>query len=197
MKKTMLVAAMMMTGLFSGCGPADSDFEFTISPDIAPVIKAKAISCLAAKNAASTGTSPSQDLSESYARFQNVSFTYTETTKALNIYSIDIRIEGLSSGTIKETITGDELFALNTIWYTAGEAVIGGPSRPMYKKPTTTYTPATTVTSDCPLILDSLPSGTAYQATITLTAYGYTEDSDGNQEPAQSQTFISVNYRGD
>ena len=197
MNKAILLCATL-TSLLLGCSASEGDFDFAISPDIAPVIKAKAISCLSSKTAVEAGTTPTKDIEESYARFQNVSFSYPHTDRALNIFSIEVRIEGLSSGQIKKVITGDDLLALNAVWYANGKAVVGGPAgRKSYKKPLTTYNPEQVVASDCPLILGSLPGGTAYQGSVTLTAYGFVEDSAGNQEPAQAQTFISVSYNGD
>ncbi|MFS4459686.1 hypothetical protein [Bdellovibrio sp. HCB2-146] len=187
-----------LSSLLLSCSASEGDFDFAIAPDIAPVIKAKAISCLASKTAAESNTTPTKDIEASYARFQNVSFSYPHSDRALNIFSIEVRIEGLSTPQDKIIITGDDLLALNKVWWDNGEAVIGGPAqRKSYKKPLLKYDPAQIVASDCPLILGSLPGGTPYQGSVTLTAYGYVEDSAGNQEPAQAQTFISINYSGD
>ena len=190
-----VLVAGLLTCLSSIGFAAGNDFNFEVSPTAARVVNAQVISCLSKKIADETGTVPTRDIAESYARFENVRFVFPHLDKALNIFSIEVRIEGLPTGIIKQVIAGDELLALNQVWFDNGEAVVGGPlARRSFKRPGVTYNPAETVINDCSLILGGLPADRSYQAAVTLTAFGFTEDTAGNQTPVHAQaTAILIN----
>lgn len=190
MKKLIYVFFASVLSL-SGCGDAAGDFDFVISPDSMPVIKATAQSCLSKQNA-TTGVPATYDITANYAQIRGMSFSFAGTTKALVIYTIEFKFDGFTY-----TAAGDSLLALNKTWWEKGEAVIGGPNRPWYSDSSKTYTPGTEVKIDCPLYLSGLPSGVAYQKSGTATVYGTFEDAAGNVEPAQAMGFLTISWRGD
>ena len=191
MKKLIAVFFAMSLSL-SGCGEADSDFDFQISPSTFGAIKSTAISCISKKNAVQNGTVPSYDVSANFVQIKGLTFAYENATKALIIDTIEFKIDGIAL-----TVGGDELLALNAVWWSKGEAVVGGPLRSEYNVPSMTYTPATLIKADCPLYLSGLPSGAAYQKSGTATVYGRFEDAAGNQESAQAVGFVTITWRGD
>jgi len=192
--KKLIYSFFAMALSLSGCSGSAGDFEFVISPDTTAVIKSTAISCLSKKAALDTGTSPTYDVAANFAQIKGMSFTFSSTTKALIINTIEFKFDGDSSF----TISADQLLSLNSIWWDAGEAVVSGPpNRPKYSNAAVTYSPASSVKIDCPLYLSGLPAGPAYQKSGSATVYGTFEDAAGNVESAQSTSFVTVTWRGD
>lgn len=192
--KKLIYSFFAITLSLSGCSGGTGDFEFVISPDTTAVIKATAISCLSKKSAQDTGTVPTYDVTANFAQVKGMSFSFTSSTKALIINTIEFKFDGFPT----VTVSGDQLLSLNTVWWEAGEAVISGPpGRQKYSKPAETYNPANAVKIDCPLYISGLPSGVAYQKSGSATAYGTFEDAAGNVESAQSMGFVTVTWRGD
>lgn len=191
MKKVIYVFFASVLSL-SGCGDAAGDFEFTVSPDTAQVIKSSAISCVSRKNAGTDA--PTYDITANFAQFRGLTFKFVSTEKALVINTLEFKFEGMST----LTVAADALLALNSVWWGAQEAVVGGPiDRPKYSNPLLKYSPAAEVKIDCALYLGSLPGGNAYSKSGSVTAYGHFEDAAGNIEPAQAMGFATITWRGD
>ena len=192
--KKLIYAFFAMSLSLSGCSGSAGDFEFVISPDTTAVIKSTAISCLSKKNAADGDTVPTYDVAANFAQIKGMSFSFSSSTKALVINTIEFKIDGLPT----VTVSADQLLSLNSVWWDAGEAVVSGPAgRKKYSDAADTYNPASDVKIDCPLYLSGLPSGPAYQKSGSATVYGTFEDAAGNIESAQSQSFVTVTWRGD
>lgn len=192
--KKLIYAFFAMSLSLSGCSGSAGDFEFVISPDTTAVIKSTAISCLSKKNAADGGTVPTYDVSANFAQIKGMSFSFSSSTKALVINTVEFKFDGLST----ITISADQLLSLNSVWWETGEAVISGPAgRKAYADAAVSYNPASTVKIDCPLYISGLPSGPAYQKSGSATVYGTFEDAAGNIESAQAQSFVTVTWRGD
>lgn len=191
--KKLIYVFFASTLSLGGCGEAASDFDFQVAPDTAQVIKSTAISCLSRKNA-TDGVSPTYDVTANFAQFKGLTFSSSNTSKALVLNTIEFKFDGMST----VTVSADALLSLNSIWWEAGEAVIGGPAgRKKYAKPSETYNPATTVKIDCALYLSGLPGGPAYSRSGSVMVYGTFEDDAGNIESAQAMGFATITWRGD
>lgn len=192
--KKLIYAFFAMSLSLSGCSGSAGDFEFVISPDTTAVIKSTAISCLSKKNATEGGTVPTYDVSANFAQIKGMSFSFSSSTKALIINTVEFKFDGLST----ITVSADALLSLNSVWWEAGEAVVSGPAgRKKYSNAALTYNPAPIVKIDCPLYISGLPSGPAYQKSGSATVYGTFEDAAGNIESAQAQSYVTVTWRGD
>ncbi|QDK36845.1 hypothetical protein DOE51_04165 [Bdellovibrio sp. NC01] len=157
--------------------------EVAASAQSVPLIPASATSCLAQRQA-STGTTPTSDVSASY--FRVAKLTFTKKNKANDMYidlvRITVDIPGISSQYVC-TVGGDALAALNATWY--GSNTSGHQA----------YIPAGTesMTTDCALYCGGIDTTQLFSATATMEIRGY-EQAPGSDEqnPVRTTTYFTV-----
>lgn len=167
---------------------AAEKFDMTLSPSVAPVIKAVTTSCLARRHA----NAPTYDVAANFAQFKGLSLSFQSTDKALVINTVEVKLGNLATF----TIAADELNCLNNTWYRTGEAVVGGPMRAEYSDNSKTYQPNQTVAIEFPVQLAGLPGGPAYELTGKMTVYGTVENQAGDIEAVQAEAPLKITWRG-
>lgn len=182
------------------CSASESDLQVTVSPSMAFVINASAKSCLTKKTEDSSSPSPN-DVGAAFFQLQYLTVDWPNVDKTLIVATIKLKFQSnaFSGGSYTCEFSGDNLLALNDIWYAKGEAAVGGPEIASYKDPTTPaarYTPAQSVSITCPIVCGGLPTN-SFQAAGTVDIIGYSRATNGDLIPEKTTGFISIESLGD
>lgn len=184
MKKILLIALVLP--FLSACGSGEQNLDVSASSSSVPLIPASATSCLAQRQA-SSGTTPTSDISASYFRLAKLTFTKRNVANDLyiDLVKITVDIPGLTT-TYECTVGGDALAALRLDWY-------GGTSTSAH----VAVIPAGTasMTTECPLYCGGITTTQLFSTTATMEVRGY-EQAPGSDDQTSVRTtsyFTLVN----
>jgi hypothetical protein len=194
-KKSLLLALLVLTPLgFSACGQGEEDpISVSIRDDRQFFIPASTVSCKSRR----IKTDPEDDVTSSYFKFQDVTFSWSDTKT--NAYISYIQVEYTTSDvdlTVKKCkIGGDDLLAMSDAWWQFGRPIVGG--LPVKKDDGTIYTPTQTVRiSGCGMVCGGISiSDTPFISYGTVKVVGYKEDESGQRIPISTTTAITLENR--
>lgn len=197
---------VLLVSLFAlalpNCSQQESALSATVSPSRTYVINATAKSCMTTRTQDQTNPSPN-DIGAAFFQLQYLTVSWPDPTKTLIVATVRLKFTGpqFSGGSYTCEFAGDNLLALNDTWYSKGEAAVGGPEIPSYKAPTDAaqrYTPAASVSINCPIICGGIDASKAFQASGTVDVIGFSRDpSTGELTPERTSGFLSIESLGD
>ncbi|WP_347357064.1 hypothetical protein [Bdellovibrio sp.] len=200
-----LLKALLLTSavavLLPSCSEQQSDLMVQLGTTRTYVINASAKSCLTKETEDPSNPSPN-DVGAAFFQVQYLNIAWPNTEKTLIVATIRLKFQGpqFSGGTYLCEFAGDNLLALNEIWYAKGEAAVGGPEIPSYKKPTSAaerYTPAQIVSTTCPIVCGGLNASASFQSSGVVDIIGFSRDAKGELTPERTTGFISIESLGD
>lgn len=168
------------------CASDDANVSVAISSSPFLLIPTPALSCLATRNAASSGSVPTNDIMESYFKVPIITFRRKNTTNILVIAKIKITVNIPGSPTpMTCQAGGDSLAALSNTWW-------NNPGREASVDVGTE-----TFQTDCALSCGGIAAGdTPYTASGIMEVSGLERNTTSLEEvPVKIQTAISIqNY---
>ncbi len=201
MKDWKVLVVTLATMFLANCSQEESTLQASVSPSRTYVISATAKSCITKKTEDKASPSPN-DVAASFFQLQYLTVSWPEVTKTLIVASIRLKFQGtqFSGGKYSCEFAGDNLLALNSTWWDKGEAAVGGPEIPSYSNPNDAllrYTPATSVTIDCPIVCGGIDASKAFQASGTVEIIGFSRNpTNGELLPERTTGFLTIESLG-
>lgn len=180
MRSVLYSVLFMMQLALLACSSEEANVSVAISQAPLPLIPASAISCVATKNSGGDVATP--DIAPSYFKVPKVTLSRKDTSKALIVALIRIKIQipGGQTPVLCE-VGGDSLAALSSVWWANGnkEALI--------PEGTDSFS------TDCSLYCGGVNSERPYTATGTFEIFGLERDSVSLEEtPVKVQTAVTI-----
>lgn len=194
-KKSLLLALLVLTPLgFSACGQGEEDpISVKIRDDRQFFIPASTISCKSRR----MKDEPTDDVTSSYFKFQDVTFSWSDPKS--NAYISYIQIEYTTSDvdlTVKKCkIGGDDLLAMSDEWWQFGRPIVG--ALPVTKEDGTPYVPKASIRiHGCGMVCGGISvSDTPFMSYGKVKVVGYKDDGSGQLVPISTTTAITLENR--
>ncbi|MDG0816717.1 hypothetical protein [Bdellovibrio svalbardensis] len=174
----------LLASFLTACAAGEESVSVSSSVSTAQLIPSPATSCLAIKQATS-GTTPSADISAAYFRIPRITFTKKNVDKDLyiSLITITMNIPG-SSAPFECKVGGDALAALSNDANWWGTGTIHDSKVPAGTE---------TFTTNCPLYCGGISSVTPFFTTATMEILGYEQAAGSDeQEPVKTTTIFNV-----
>ena len=189
MKKYFLVSFILAATLgLAACADEEVNTEFSVTQSPLPLIPSKAVSCYSQK-ITGIGQTPTQDVDADYFRIPTFKFWRANNTADLIISNIRITYTipsapGQAGETLKCEISGDNLRALSSEWWTGGTEATVRSGKGSVDAPFAT---------DCAAYCGGVKTTMGNFTTAgTIEIFGLERLSNGDETPVKLQGFITI-----
>lgn len=180
-----IIAAAICLG---SCGDEKTNTEFSVTSSPLPLIPSKAVSCYSTK-ITGIGQTPTQDVDADYFRIPTFKFWRKDANADLIISNIRITYTipstpGQAGETLKCEISGDNLRALKSEWWTGStEATI----------PANQGTVDSPFQTDCAAYCGGVKTNMGnFTSAGTVEIFGLERLANGDETPVKLQGFITI-----
>lgn len=175
MKLNVLLLTIVAVVSLTSCSQEDNKNEVKISSSSLMLIPGQAISCLNQRN-----DFPLKDVSSDYFIVPTMTFNRQDTKNALIISSINFNIEIPGSSTpYKPVVSGDDLAALSSAWFTGNKEAIIPAGQAQF-------------VTDCALKLGGVTMSPGLSASGIMEVRGFERDANGDAYPVRFSSVITI-----
>ncbi len=175
MKLNTLLLTLVAVISLTSCSQDDNKNEVKISSSALLLISGRAISCLNYRN-----DFPLKDVASDYFIVPTMTFNRQDTKNSLIITSINFNIEiPGSTAPYKPVVSGDDLAALSSSWYTGNKEAIIPAGQAQF-------------VTDCALKLGGVTMSPGLSASGLMEVRGFERDSNGEVYPVRFSSVITI-----